>query len=520
MLKALFKWGKAKTRIALAQPNNSSETALPADAHQDGVEFALCDNPGFSQARSDLVIKISGRMSPLVVTGESGIGKSLLIQKVIGDVGEDVHPILLSYPRFEFDEVFRLVAGSLGRTESKDSIGQSVEQELDSLRHWFEEELREGRYVTLFIDDAQDFSEDVLINLLQLSQVSLDNGSLSGLVLVGLPRLEEKLRRMQLSELLSDDRYCCRLLPLKPDEIEAFIRTHLVVAGAWHDDLFAPEAVALIGALSRGIPRLINALCRAAISTGKTRSEQTITTETVEEAARSCSLALGTDGHLVCKVEGPENVVSRPPSDIEKTQADRSDQKEVDTRVGREDLDRESVPSSAQKLLPLSATPDPRPEGDDQEEVDPEKQVSAAFHGCTATENLTTKSSGQLEKPIYRTENLNEVLKSLQTGSPNLKASALISEDGLMIASALPQDLDETRVAGMSATLLSLGARGAAELGRGDVQEVVVRGMHGYTVMVNAGHGVLLLVVAKEDAKLGLVFFDMQEAINEIQRIL
>ena len=89
-----------------------------------------------------------------------------------------------------------------------------------------------------------------------------------------------------------------------------------------------------------------------------------------------------------------------------------------------------------------------------------------------------------------------------------------------MIASALPQDLDETRVAGMSATLLSLGTRGALELGRGDVEEVVVRGTRGYAVMINAGRGVLLLVVANENAKLGLVFFDMREAINEIKRIL
>ncbi len=490
MFKALRKWGKAVTRLVLAQSNNVSETALPADAHQEGIEFVFYDNPAFSQARSDLIKKISDRMSPLVVTGESGIGKSLLIRQVIEEIegGGDIRPILLCYPQFGFDEVFRFVAGSLGKTESKDLISQSLEQELDNLRRWFEEELSEGRYVTLFIDDAQDVSEDVLLNLLRVSRVSRDDGPLAGLVLMGLPRLEEKLGGMELPELFSGDRHYCRLLPLKSDEIEAFIRTHMVVAGIWHDELFSPEAVALIGALSRGIPRLINALCRAAMFTAKTKSEQTITTQTVEEAAEFCSLALATGDELVDRVEDADNVPSQPPGDIEKTPAE-------------------------------PATPDPRTESEDQQSVAPEP-VSAASHEGTGTENLTIKSLSQQEKPMYRTENLNKVLKSLQTGSPDLEASALISEDGLMIASALPQDLDETRVAGMSATLLSLGARGAIELGRGDVQEVVVRGTHGYAVMINAGRGVLLLVVANEHAKLGLIFFDMREAINEIKRIL
>ncbi len=121
---------------------------------------------------------------------------------------------------------------------------------------------------------------------------------------------------------------------------------------------------------------------------------------------------------------------------------------------------------------------------------------------------------------MNRTESLGKALRALQTGSPDVEAAALISEDGLMIASALPQHLDETRVAGMTATLLSLGTRAAAELGRGEVEEVIVRGEQGYAVMIDAGRGVLLLTVTSEKAKLGLIFFDMRETIATIRRIL
>jgi predicted regulator of Ras-like GTPase activity (Roadblock/LC7/MglB family) len=124
------------------------------------------------------------------------------------------------------------------------------------------------------------------------------------------------------------------------------------------------------------------------------------------------------------------------------------------------------------------------------------------------------------ERPMSRLDELNKILRKLQSDSPGLEASALISEDGLMIASALTPDLDETRVAGMTATLLNLGTRAAVELTRGDVKEVIIRGERGYAVMIDAGRGALLLALANETAKLGLIFFDMHEAIKSLKRVL
>ncbi|MCK6551732.1 roadblock/LC7 domain-containing protein [Myxococcota bacterium] len=121
---------------------------------------------------------------------------------------------------------------------------------------------------------------------------------------------------------------------------------------------------------------------------------------------------------------------------------------------------------------------------------------------------------------MSRVEQLNRILRSLQTASPDVEASALISEDGLMIASALPQHVEESRVAGMSATLLSLGTRAATELERGDVEEILVRGQDGYAVMVAAGSGTLLLALATKNAKLGLIFLDMRRTVAEIRKIL
>ena len=124
------------------------------------------------------------------------------------------------------------------------------------------------------------------------------------------------------------------------------------------------------------------------------------------------------------------------------------------------------------------------------------------------------------EEPISRGDALNRALRKLQNDSPGVVASALISEDGLMIASVLAPHMEETRVAGMTATLLNLGSRAAIELKRGGVHEVIVRGDQGYAVLINASSGTLLLALTDESAKLGLVFIDMRKAVQTVAKVL
>ena len=123
---------------------------------------------------------------------------------------------------------------------------------------------------------------------------------------------------------------------------------------------------------------------------------------------------------------------------------------------------------------------------------------------------------------MNRLDELNRILRKLQIDSPGIETSALISEDGLMIARAEngALNLEEGRVAGMAATLLNLGTRAAMELSRGAVQEVIVRGENGYAVVLSAWRGTLLLAVTNEASKLGLIFFDMREAIRALQKVL
>lgn len=113
-----------------------------------------------------------------------------------------------------------------------------------------------------------------------------------------------------------------------------------------------------------------------------------------------------------------------------------------------------------------------------------------------------------------------EILQDLQVSSPGIQASAVVSVDGLTIASALPQNVQEDRVAAMSAAMLSLGERISSELGRGDLDQVYIKGEMGYVMLMSVGEDAVLTTLAKAKAKLGLIFLDMQRAIDEIAEII
>ncbi|MBC7242442.1 MAG: roadblock/LC7 domain-containing protein [Anaerolineae bacterium] len=119
-----------------------------------------------------------------------------------------------------------------------------------------------------------------------------------------------------------------------------------------------------------------------------------------------------------------------------------------------------------------------------------------------------------------RTELMVSRLRDLQASSPDIEASAVVSVDGLIMASALPADVEEDRVSAMSAAMLSLGERIASELGRGALEQVYIRGANGYVFLSAVGEEAVLTVLARKDAKLGLVFLDMRRAAEDLSKLV
>ena len=111
-------------------------------------------------------------------------------------------------------------------------------------------------------------------------------------------------------------------------------------------------------------------------------------------------------------------------------------------------------------------------------------------------------------------------LRDMQAAAPEIGASAVVSVDGLIMASSLPVEVEEDRVSAMSAALLSLGERIAGELGRGSLEQVYIHGDNGYVSLTAIGQEAVLTALARQSAKLGLIFLEMRRAAQDLEQVV
>jgi predicted regulator of Ras-like GTPase activity (Roadblock/LC7/MglB family) len=119
-----------------------------------------------------------------------------------------------------------------------------------------------------------------------------------------------------------------------------------------------------------------------------------------------------------------------------------------------------------------------------------------------------------------RTDQLVERLRELQASSGDVEGAAIVSVDGLSMASALRPGTEEDRVSAMSAAMLSLGERISSELGRGELEQVMVKGENGYVILTAVGEEAVLTVLARKEAKLGLIFLDVTRAVSALAQLV
>ena len=118
------------------------------------------------------------------------------------------------------------------------------------------------------------------------------------------------------------------------------------------------------------------------------------------------------------------------------------------------------------------------------------------------------------------TDSLDDILKKLLAAIPEVKAAAIVSAEGLPIASALPQGVDETRIAAMTAALLSLAERSVIEMDKGEFDQLYVKGSDGYLLVLQAGPNAVLTVSTTKDVRLGLIFLDCKRTCEKIGKLI
>ncbi|MEA5532822.1 roadblock/LC7 domain-containing protein [Crocosphaera sp. XPORK-15E] len=117
-------------------------------------------------------------------------------------------------------------------------------------------------------------------------------------------------------------------------------------------------------------------------------------------------------------------------------------------------------------------------------------------------------------------DKLNHILQNFVSATNDVQGAALVTPDGLSLASTLPANMDEERVAAMSAAMLSLGERIGGELSRGSIDRIYVEGNDGYGVLSSCGADAVFLVLASKAVKQGILFLEIKNALSELKLVM
>ena len=117
-------------------------------------------------------------------------------------------------------------------------------------------------------------------------------------------------------------------------------------------------------------------------------------------------------------------------------------------------------------------------------------------------------------------DQLDEVLNNFERNVPHLEATAIVSTDGLVIASRLPDRVEEDRVGAMGAAILSISTRSGKELDRGQMRRVLIEGTDGYLLIRSIGEFAILVALVDKKVRLGMLFYECKRCIAQLNEIL
>jgi general secretion pathway protein A len=259
----------------------------------------------YQEAFAVLRYGVEARKGFIVITGETGTGKTMLLRMLMHSVASSVHTAFIFNPRVNFTELLRLILSDLEITHSSDDKPTMMRH----LNDYLIEQCRRGDTVALLVDEAQDLSDEMLEELRLLSNLETRQEKLIQIVLMGQPELERKLEQPGLRQLKQRVALRCRLLPLRSEEVGLYIAARLQTAGYEGEGLFAPEAVEKIAHYSAGIPRLINVICDNALLIAYAASAGQVSAGMVEKVA--VDLQFTTSHYVKKKPPAPACAITR-----------------------------------------------------------------------------------------------------------------------------------------------------------------------------------------------------------------
>ena len=261
--------------------------------------FAISTDPKFlflsaphRRAYDDLMHGLTRDESLLLLTGETGSGKTTLCRAIIAALGERTFSSVLHQPYMTGPEMLRLMLRDFGMVSREDlRRGALAGADVPHLMEVVESFLRslaaiQSRAIVV-IDEAQSLSPTLLDEVRMLTAFERDGRRLIQIVLCGQPMLLKTLQTEPMYALNERITRRVALTPLSSTEVESYIYHRLAIAGGADAVQFQPEALRLIAEMSKGLPRRVNVLSDRTLQEGRLVSATTITADMVKRAAKS-----------------------------------------------------------------------------------------------------------------------------------------------------------------------------------------------------------------------------------------
>jgi general secretion pathway protein A len=234
------------------------------------------------EAFDHLLFGVTQRKGFIQLTGEVGAGKTTLCRALLEELGSEFKTALILNPCLDSLQLLRSILHELGIGE----VGSDRLRCLEILNRYLLTQLEEGNDVVLVIDEAQDLADELLEEVRLLSNLETDQRKLLQIVLIGQPELREKLKQRKLRQLYQRITVRYHLNPLNLEETVHYIHHRLQVAGGGSRPSFSRWALFRVHRYTRGIPRLINAVCDKVLLCGYVQSTDQLRGRHVRRAIR------------------------------------------------------------------------------------------------------------------------------------------------------------------------------------------------------------------------------------------
>ena len=251
--------------------------------------FDLQPNPRFlylarshCEALSAMISGIKGRKGLIAVTGEAGIGKTLLLYGLLKDLSEKIRTAFVFSPPSDFPHLLKSILQDLGMSLGGEK--EDTDRLMLQFKNYLHERLPGDETVAIVLDEAQNLDEKTLEDLGRLFTLDTPATKLLQLILVGHPDLEVKLNSKRLRPLKKRIAVRCRIRPLNRDEGRGYLKYRLNQAGRDISEVFTSEAAHRVWEFAGGIPRVMNLLCSRALDFGYHHSSPVIDSQIVQEA--------------------------------------------------------------------------------------------------------------------------------------------------------------------------------------------------------------------------------------------